>query len=79
MVFKKAIMAFGVEDNVVEKFDAEKFAGGFEAVGYFDVFFAWGKRAGGMIVGDDDRTGAVGNGVGKDLARMDLRPIGEAD
>jgi hypothetical protein len=50
MVFKKAIMAFGVEDNVVEKFDAEKFAGGFEAVGYFDVFFAWGKRAGGMIV-----------------------------
>ncbi len=64
---------------MVEEFDAEKLAGGFEALGYFDVFFARGERAGGMVVGDDDGAGTVGDGIGEYLARVDLRLVGKSD
>ena len=52
-------MVFGVEDDVVEEFDAEEIAGGFQSVRDFDVFFARDQRVGGVVVGDDYCRGCV--------------------
>ena len=45
LVFEEAIIVFGVEDDMVEKFDAEEFAGGSKAFGDINVFFAGRQRA----------------------------------
>jgi hypothetical protein len=55
-------------DDVVEESDAEQVGAGLEAVGYFDVVGADFEVSAGVIVGYDDRGGAVGDGVGKDFA-----------
>jgi hypothetical protein len=53
---------------VVEESDAEEVGAVLEALGYFDVVGADFEVSAGVIVGDDDRGGAVGDGVGKDFA-----------
>jgi len=72
VVFEEAVMAFGVEDDMVEEFDAEEVAGGFKALGDFNVFFARSQRAGGMVVGDDDGRCPISDGVCEDFAGVYL-------
>ena len=79
LVFEEAVIAFDVENEVVEKFDAEEFAGGSKAFGDINVFFARDERARGVVVGDNDRGCPVGNSIGEDLARVYLRLIGKSD
>ena len=72
-------MAFSIEDDVIEELDAEEFSDSLQPAGYVDVFFAGGERAGRMVVGNNDGTGAVGNGIGEYFARVHLRLVGDAD
>ena len=57
---------------MVQELDAEGLTGGFQLSGDGDIVFAGGEVAGGVVVGDDDGGGAVGDGIGKDLAGVHL-------
>jgi hypothetical protein len=50
------------DDDVVEDFDAEGFAGGDEVAGDFEVFGGGLRIAGGRVVGEDDGGGFVEDG-----------------
>src|SRR3989338_5122836 len=76
---EKTVIAGFVEYDVVEQFDANRFAGGLEAAGGLDVFAGRDEVRAGMIVGDDDGGGAVGQGVGEEFTGVDLDFVGEAD
>jgi hypothetical protein len=54
IIFQKAVMPFVAENDVIQKFNTEGLSGFFQALGDFDVFFAWDESAGWMVVGDDD-------------------------
>ena len=64
---------------MVQELDAEGLTGGFQLSGDGDIVFAGGEVAGGVVVGDDDGGCAVGDGVGEDLAGMDLGFVNQAD
>ena len=64
---------------MIQKPYAEDLAGGLEPGGDVDIFLAGFQAAGGVVVGDDDGRGAVGNGVGEDFTWVDLGFVDEAD
>src|SRR6266700_4127487 len=72
------MLGFG-EDDMVAQGDAEQLAGRGELLSEGDVFLAGRCLAGWMVVGDDDGGGSVGNGVGKNLARVGQYGVERAD
>ena len=72
-------MPFVAENDVIQKFNTEGLSGLFQAFCNFDILFAWCESAGRVVVGDDDGGGPIGDGIGKDLAGMNLGFIDQAD
>ena len=68
-----------IENDVIQHGNAKSFAGLFKLPGEPDVLLAWSEVAGGMIVSKNDRRGTVGDWIGKDLARMYLSFVDQAD
>lgn len=74
-VIQKAVVAFRGEYDVVQEANPEQFTGFHEAAGNQAIVVAGGDVARGVVVGAEDRRGAVGDRVGKDLARMNQGSI----
>lgn len=55
---------------MVEKFDTEDFGGFADAAGHSEIGIAWGRIAGGVIVGEDEAPGGMGDGGAEDIAWM---------
>ena len=66
------------EDDVVEKRDAERFAGSDEAVRKSEVLVAWGGVSSGVVVRDDHALRPATYGSLEDFSGMDERPFNGA-
>ena len=67
------------QDNVVGQGNAQKLTGGGELLGQGNVLLAGARVAGGVVVGDYYACSTVGNGVGKDFARVGQHRIERPD
>ncbi len=64
---------------MVQQLDAYDFTRRFELGGDVDVAWRRFKAAAGMVVGDDDCRGAVGQRIGEDFARMNRAAVNQAN
>ena len=64
---------------MIEQFDADDFGGLFKPFGDADIGTAGRKGAAWVVVCDDDTGGAIGDGVGKDFARVYEALVERAD
>ena len=78
-MLEQAVIAFLVENDVVEQLDPKGFPGSFEGSGHLEVFPARHEVPGGVIVGYNHRRSAVGDGIGKYFARVDMSLIHQTD
>ena len=72
-------MAFAGHDDVIQHAQAEDLGGFGQLLVRAQVSLAWLHIAGGMVVGEDHRGGAVGDDVGEDLARVHRAAIKQSD
>jgi len=79
VTLQKAVVSFVAEDDVIEHLDAKGFTRRLEFAGDFHIVLAGGDIAGGVVVGDDDGGGPVGDRIGKDLPRVNLGLVYQAD
>jgi len=68
----EGVIAFCVEDDVVEEAEAKDFCGLFELVCDVAVFGAWFEFSVGVVVGDDDCRSSFGYHVGEDFPWVDV-------
>ncbi len=74
----EGVVAFCVEDDVVQKAEPQDFCGFFELMCYVVVFGAGFEFSVGMVVGDDDGGGSFGYHVGEDFPRVDVAFVDQA-
>lgn len=72
-------MSVSGNDDVLDEGDAEELAGVAQAGGDLKIFRRGLRRAGGVVVGDDNRGGVMLERWGEDVARMDDGSIHCAD
>lgn len=75
----EGVIAFCVEDDVVEEAEAQDFCGFFELVCNVAVFGAWFEFSVGVVVGDDYGGGSFCYDVGEDFPRVDVAFVDQAD
>lgn len=67
------------DDNMVAQGNAEQLAGRRELLSKGNIFGTGARIARRVVVGDDDRCGAVDDGIAKNLARMGEDAVERAD
>ena len=75
----EGVIAFCVEDDVVEEAEAQDFCGFFELVCDVAVFGAGFQLSVGVVVGNDDGGGSFGYDVGEDFPRVNVAFVDQAD
>jgi len=76
-VLQKAKVSSSVEDDVVQQLDADDFTRRFELGGDVDVALRRFNTSAGVIVGNDDSRGPVGQRIREDFARMNRAPVNQ--
>jgi len=77
-LLEEAEIAGGVENDVVEEGNAEDFAGLLDLAGDINIRGRGVEAALGVVVGQDEAGGAVGQDFGKNFARVDRGTVQES-
>ena len=75
----KTVVSFSGHDDLVQNSYAEDLGGLDKLFVNLQVGVAGLQVTGGVVVGEDDGGGPVGNDIGEDLAWVDLAPVQQAD
>lgn len=75
----EGVVAFCVEDDVVQEAEPQDFCGFFELLCDVAVFGAWFEFSVGVVVGDDYGGGSFGYHVGEDFPRVDVALVDQAN
>ena len=70
--FQKIVIPFMVKNDMIQKLDAESFAGIFQPAGNGNIFPVWYQTAGRMVMGNNDCRCPVAYGIGKDFVGVYL-------